>query len=43
MEKRCSEFYVDNYASIDCEVKNLVLAEKYRISSTDGFIYICHT
>ena len=41
--KGVQNFNVDNYANIDCEVKNFVLAEKYRISSKDRFIYICHT
>ena len=32
-----------NYNGVDSDVTRLVLAEKHRISSTDGSIYICHS
>ena len=41
--KAFQNFNIDNYASIDCEVKNLVLAEKYRISQHRWFyIHMSH-
>ena len=42
-KKGVQTFYMKNYDSIDPEVNNLVLAEKYRILSIDGYTYICHT
>ena len=32
-----------NYNGVDSDVTYLVLAEKHRISSADGSIYICHS
>ena len=42
-KKGVQSFNRNHYNSIDSEVRNLVLAEKYRISSPDGSTYICHS
>ena len=41
--KGVQKFSVDKYNTIRREIIQLVLHEKYRISSIDGSIYICHT
>ena len=45
MEERCPEVLNRQivYNKIRKEIIQLVLHEKYRISSIDGSIYICHT
>ena len=40
-KKGVEEFKIEKYAKISAAVKNLVLADKYRISSTDGSTHIC--
>ena len=42
-KKGVQRFNMNNYNKIDSEVRNLVLAEKYRISSPNGSTYICHS
>ena len=42
-ERGVQKFSVDKYNKIRKEIIQLVLHEKYRISSIDGSIYICHT
>ena len=41
--KGVQKFSIDKYNTIRKEIIQLVLHEKYRISSIDGSIYICHT
>ena len=41
--KGVQKFSIDKYNKIKKEITQLVLHEKYRISSIDGSIYICHT
>ena len=41
-EKGVQKFQTNKYDNIVAEVKNVVLSDKYRISSTDGSTYICH-
>ena len=41
--KGVQKFLIDKYNKIKKEITQLVLHEKYRISSNDGSIYICHT
>ena len=36
-----NEFKIDKYDKISVELRNAVLADKHRISSTDGSTYIC--
>ena len=40
-KKGVNHFNMKNYNSVDSEVINFVLAEKYRKYSADGLIYIC--
>ena len=40
-KKGVQHFNMNNYNSVDSEVINFVLSEKYRKSSADGLIYIC--
>ena len=40
-KKGVQEFKIESYDKISFEVRNLVFADKYRISSPDGSIYIC--
>ena len=40
-KKGVKHFNMNNYNSVDSEIVNFVLAEKYRKSSSDGLIYIC--
>ena len=40
--KGVEEFKIEKYDKISPEMRNLVLSDKYRISSTDHSIYICH-
>ena len=40
-EKGVHQFKIDKYDNISVEVRNLVLDDKYRISSADGSTYIC--
>ena len=42
-EKGVEKFQTDKYDNIVTEVKNVVLSDKYRISSPDGLTYICHS
>ena len=42
-KKGVQTFNMKNYDNIDPEINNLVLAEKYRMSSIDGYTYICHS
>ena len=41
--KGVQKFSIDKYNKIKKEITQLVLHEKYRISSIDGSIYICYT
>ena len=41
-EKSVQKFTIDKYSDINTKIRNLVLDEKYRISSINGSIYICH-
>ena len=41
-ENGVQKFQTNKYDNIVAEVKNVVLSDKYRISSADGSIYICH-
>ena len=41
-EKSFQKFTIENYCDINTKIRNLVLHEKYRISSVNGSIYICH-
>ena len=41
--KDVQKFSINKYNKIKKEITQLVLHEKYRISSIDGSIYICHT
>ena len=41
--KGVQKFSIDKYNKIKPEITQLVLDEKYRISSIDGSMYICHT
>ena len=41
-EKGVPNFTIENYSDIKTKIRNLVLDEKYRISSFSGSIYICH-
>ena len=41
--KGVQKFSIDKYNKIRKEIIHLVLHEKYRLSSIDGSIYICHT
>ena len=41
-EKGVQKFTIENYSNINTKIRNLVLHEKYRISSFNGSIYICH-
>ena len=41
--KGVQKFSIHKYNKIKPEITQLVLDEKYRISSIDGFMYICHT
>ena len=41
-EKGVQKFQTNKYDNIAVEVKNVVLSDKYRISSADGSTYICH-
>ena len=41
-EKSVQMFTIERYSNIDTKIRNLVLDEKYRISSINGSIYICH-
>ena len=36
------KFAIEKYHDINMKIRNLVLEEKYRISSINGSIYICH-
>ena len=40
-KKGVNYFNMKNYSSVDSEIINFVLAEKYRKYSADGSIYIC--
>ena len=42
-EKGVEELKIEKYNNVSVEVSNLVLADKHRISSTDGLTYICHS
>ena len=42
-QKGVQKFSIDKYNKIKPEITQLVLDEKYRISSIDGCTYICHT
>ena len=41
--KGVQKFSIDKYNKIKKEIIQLVLHEKYRLTSIDGSIYICHT
>ena len=41
-QKSVQKFTIENYCHISTKTRNLVLHEKYRISSINGSIYICH-
>ena len=41
-EKSVQKFTIENYGHINTKIRNLVLHEKYRISSINDSIYICH-
>ena len=42
-EKGVEELKIEKYNNVSVQVTNLVLADKHRISSTDGLTYICHS
>ena len=43
MEESVQKFSIDKYNKIRTEIIQLVLHGKYRLTSIDGSIYICHT
>ena len=42
-QKGVEELKIEKYNNVSAQVTNLVLADKHRISSTDGLTYICHS